>query len=85
MFETAAEYNFDTVMDAAKVIIKILLPLCVNYVLYHPLSIDFSSCGYIPTVHLREFVLTLKILGDGNSFGNLELRNLDRPAGIDWL
>ena len=82
MFETAAEYNFDTVSDAAKDKIKILLSSHVNDdVLYDPFSIDFSSYGYIPTEHFNRRVyntLSLKTLGDGNCFGNLELRDLDR-------
>ena len=84
IFENAAEYNFDTVLEVTKDLIRLLLPLCVNDdVLYDPLSIDFSSCGYIPKEHFKGRVcntLSLKTLGDGNCFrfGNLELRDLDR-------
>ena len=59
MLETAAKYNFDTVSDAAKDIIRDLLPLCVNDdVGYDPLSIDLSSYGYIPTEHFNRQVCT---------------------------
>ena len=72
MFETAAENNFDTVSDAAKGVIKILLPFLIyinDDVLYDPLSIDFSSCGYIPTEHVSRRVcdtLSMKTLSLGD-------------------
>ena len=60
--------------------ILMYLFLCVNDdVLYDYLTIDLSSCGFIPT----EFV-TLKTFGDGNCFGNLELRDLDRQEST-WV
>ena len=55
---------------------KIVLPLCVNYDdLFDPLSIYFSSCGYITAEHLGAFS-TLKTHDDGNCYGKLELRDL---------
>ena len=60
MFQTAAEFKFDTVSDAAEDMIKILLHLCVNDdVLFDPWSIDCSSCGYIPTEHFNRRFATL--------------------------
>ena len=83
-YETSMECNFDTVSDAVKDIIKILLPLCVNDVLYDPLSIDFSSCRYITTEHLGKFVILPENPRRWKLFWNLELRDLDK-TGINLV
>ena len=57
MFKTATELNFDTVLAATKVIMKILFSLSLNdNVVYDPSSIVFSSCSYIPTEYSGESV-----------------------------
>ena len=50
MFETAAEYKFDTVSDAAKDIVKILPPFCSNN---DGLLMDLRL--YIPTMEINCF------------------------------
>ena len=57
VLQTAATYGFLMLVDAAKLVERLLKPLEVPQNLSHrPDCIDFSSCDLIPSEHLGEFV-----------------------------
>ena len=66
VLRTAATYGFPTLVDAAKLVERLLKPLELpQNVSHRPDCIDFSSCELIPSEHLGEFV-ALITCGDGN-------------------
>ena len=66
MLQTADSCGFKTLVDACDIVYRILPTLkSQQYIIYSPLTIDFSSCNLIPTEHVSEFV-AVKTVGGGN-------------------
>ena len=66
MLQTAANYGFETLVDACVIVDRLLPSLQTpEDVMHGPLKIDICSCDLISTEHHAEFV-ALKTFGDGN-------------------